>query len=252
MGRDTRSGHAGATGPRRRWQVGFVAAAMLATVASAPPAWASHDGGAVSPGCQILIDQRGTPLEVADGTGYGFRLEETPFHDGDTLVVSPFSEWTGPDGWPVSVITRPTVAETIVLAEGTIESGVSYVFSATPTSGLLGMFVAAADGGRYDGTFTMDCVPAAPPDGDADGVIDGQGLCPGTVLPDRAARRLLPNRYETNAAGEFVDADGTVAATNADTGGCSARQIGAAAGLGAGEVRFGLTAAALRSWIASL
>ncbi len=92
-------------------------------------------------------------------------------------------------------------------------------------------------------------------DGDGDGVADSVDVCPGTVLAGDADRpaQLKANRYFADAAGIFIDAKGTDSGfTVAETGGCSAAQIIAAAGLGSGHTRFGITRSALQDWIATL
>ncbi len=85
-------------------------------------------------------------------------------------------------------------------------------------------------------------------DSDGDGVSDDEDQCPGTALPDDPTKRLGPNRYRTTTDG-FVDSDGVVIATLSETGGCSTSQIVAAASLGKGHLRFGISASALADWI---
>ena len=64
------------------------------------------------------------------------------------------------------------------------------------------------------------------------GAANFADVCPGTVLPD-VIPELKVNRFAANADGAFVDAKGVPSGyTIADTGGCSATQIAAAAGLG--------------------
>jgi hypothetical protein len=91
----------------------------------------------------------------------------------------------------------------------------------------------------------------ADPDDDDDGVDDVDDVCPGTRLPDDPTRELKPNHYRTTGDG-FVDADGEVVATLADTGGCSSSQIVEEAGLGSGHLRFGISRSALSSWITTI
>ena len=100
-------------------------------------------------------------------------------------------------------------------------------------------------------THVLTVVPVvpAPVDTDADGVPDTADVCPGTVLPDRATA-LKKNRYETDAAGRFVSTNGTAVATISDTHGCSLHQIVAAAGLGLGQLKYGITRTELNAWIA--
>jgi hypothetical protein len=89
-------------------------------------------------------------------------------------------------------------------------------------------------------------------DADDDGVPDASDVCPGTVLPDNI-RDLQRNRYAADAQGVFRDRRGTSSGyTVTDTGGCSARQIVAAAGLGKGQLKYGLSRSALEAWIAGL
>ena len=101
-------------------------------------------------------------------------------------------------------------------------------------------------------TWVVSCTPAPDPDADDDGVADSADACPGTVLPD-VIPELKVNRFAANADGAFVDAKGAPSGyTIADTGGCSATQIAAAAGLGSGHSRYGITRSALDAWVASL
>ena len=93
-----------------------------------------------------------------------------------------------------------------------------------------------------------DCFPI---DTDSDGVADVDDVCPGTVLPDQPTKGLKKNRFAASIDG-FASTDGVVVATLADTGGCSATQIIAAAQLGGGHTKFGLSRSALDAWIASL
>jgi hypothetical protein len=103
------------------------------------------------------------------------------------------------------------------------------------------------------GTVDWSCeaAPTPPPppvDSDGDGVPDNVDECPGTVADAAAVRQ---NRFRMNSEGDFVDSVGTIAATVADTRGCSAAQIIAAAGLGTGHTNFGITRSALDDWIAA-
>jgi hypothetical protein len=100
-----------------------------------------------------------------------------------------------------------------------------------------------------DGDSLPDCVDV---DDDGDAVADIDDTCPGTVLPD-VISELKVNRFAANADGAFLDAAGKASGyTIADTGGCSAAQIIAAAGLGSAHTRFGITRSALDAWVASV
>lgn len=63
---------------------------------------------------------------------------------------------------------------------------------------------------------------------------------------------LKPNHSWSSSEAGFVDATGAVRYTLDETGGCSAEQIIAAAGLGKGHMKHGISAGAMRKWIASL
>lgn len=93
-------------------------------------------------------------------------------------------------------------------------------------------------------------------DSDDDGVLDGDDVCPGTVIPEGVpTRELKPNRYA------LVDEDfifDTVVPpgggpgetfTTTDTAGCSCEQIIEALGLGQGHVKFGCSLGAMRNWV---
>ena len=93
----------------------------------------------------------------------------------------------------------------------------------------------------------MSCTPA--PDADSDGVLDVDDACTDTVLPDQPLVELKPNRFAANADGEFIDGTGEPAGiTLEDTAGCSAAQVIAAAGLGAGHSKFGISKGVLMAW----
>jgi len=91
---------------------------------------------------------------------------------------------------------------------------------------------------------------SAPPDEDDDGVLDGDDECPGTVTD--AFPRLMANRYSYDGTALVSGLPNNPPHAIQETGGCSAMQIIAAMGLGAGHERFGLSRSALEAWIASL
>ena len=100
--------------------------------------------------------------------------------------------------------------------------------------------------GVYGGPYSL-IDPVA--DDDADGVLDEDDWCPGTVLPD-VAPQLKPSRYWVTESGDFVsDAPNAPTYSMADTAGCSASQIIDELGLGGGHARFGLSRSALEQWI---
>jgi hypothetical protein len=86
-------------------------------------------------------------------------------------------------------------------------------------------------------------------DADGDGVEAAEDACPGTTDDSALApKRLNPNHYWSTPDG-FVDPDGDVAYSLADTGGCSASQILDAAGLRTGHSKHGIPGGALRAWV---
>jgi hypothetical protein len=89
------------------------------------------------------------------------------------------------------------------------------------------------------------------PDADGDGVPDTEDQCPGTDLAaDTAPTDLKKNRMWSDADGVFYFGDGTPAGiTVEDTGGCSASQVIAAAGLGLGHERFGISSSAMDAYL---
>ena len=89
----------------------------------------------------------------------------------------------------------------------------------------------------------------SPADADLDGVPDADDVCAGTMLPDEPLVELKRNRFAANDSGEFVDGTGRSAGlTLMDTAGCSAAQVIAAAGLGAGHSKFGISKGELMAW----
>lgn len=95
-----------------------------------------------------------------------------------------------------------------------------------------------------------------PPDDDGDGVLNGDDLCPATVIPEGAPTQVLGvNRWAlvtddgvfdtTLPAGTGPERSYTIW----DTAGCSCEQIIAAMGLGAGHTKFGCSISAMDDWI---
>ncbi|WP_159604212.1 hypothetical protein [Agromyces humi] len=117
-------------------------------------------------------------------------------------------------------------------------------------------------------------------DADGDGVSDASDVCADTTFtagpadlktkgdsakakaksdgkPSKPMRNhkpttLKPNHYWSTSGAGFVDATGVVAYTLDETGGCSAEQIIAAAGLGKGHMKHGISGGAMKKWLASL
>lgn len=88
------------------------------------------------------------------------------------------------------------------------------------------------------------------PDGDLDGVIDADDLCPETVVD--TFPQLMDNRYSYDGTALVSGLSSNQPHTIQETGGCSASQIIAATGLGGSHERFGLLRSKLEAWIASL
>jgi len=101
-----------------------------------------------------------------------------------------------------------------------------------------------------DRTFRTYVDISAPPDEDHDGVLDADDVCPGTVTD--AFPQLMPNRYSYDRTELVSGHPKNPPRSIQETGGCSAMQIIAAMGLGAGHERFGLSRSALEAWIAAL
>ena len=115
-------------------------------------------------------------------------------------------------------------------------------------------------------------------DADGDGVSDASDVCaettftagPAELTPkgDSAKARsngkpakpkrnqnqgtLKPNHYWSTSDAGFVDRTGAIGYTLEETGGCSAEQIIAAAGLGKGHMKHGISVGAMTQWVASL
>jgi hypothetical protein len=87
-------------------------------------------------------------------------------------------------------------------------------------------------------------------DEDLDGVIDGDDLCPGTVID--TFPQLMDNRYSYDGTALVSGLSSNQPHTIQETGGCSASQIIAAMGLGGSHERFGLLRSRLEAWIAAL
>lgn len=119
-------------------------------------------------------------------------------------------------------------------------------------------------GTRFDGGapatgdlfFRTHAEPQAPEpiitDADGDGVDDPDDRCADTDPAAPAPPKWSKNRFWNDADGAFVTSDGTASGwTLADTGGCDGHQIIAAAGLGAGHARHGLSRGELADWVAA-
>ena len=155
---------------------------------------------------------------------------------GEMITVS-----TGPP-----TVGTPTATELqvngAVVASGGLPATLSYTL---PADGQYAVVWRVNAGGA---TWNVSCTPA-PPDADGDGVLDVDDACADTVLPDQPLVELKPNRFAANADGEFVDGTGEPAGiTLEDTAGCSAAQVIAAAGLGAGHSKFGISKGELMAW----
>jgi hypothetical protein len=89
---------------------------------------------------------------------------------------------------------------------------------------------------------------------DADGVPDETDVCADTDLatePDAPPKGLKPRRLWSTDEG-FVNRSGEVVYSLAEAGGCSATQIIAAAGLGKGHAKHGISPGAMAAWVATL
>ena len=108
---------------------------------------------------------------------------------------------------------------------------------------------------RHGLVFRVPTAPLATDGGaDADGVPDEADVCPDTDLaaePDAPSQGLKPRRLWSTDEG-FVDRSGVLVYSLADTGGCSATQIIAAAGLGKGHAKHGISPGAMAAWVATL
>jgi hypothetical protein len=115
-------------------------------------------------------------------------------------------------------------------------------------------------------------------DADGDGVPDASDICADTTFtagpvktkphgdhakpkpndhatkpkPEHKPAALKPNHYWSTSDAGFVDRTDAIAYTLEEAGGCSAEQIIAAAGLGAGHMKHGISAGAMKKWVASL
>lgn len=108
--------------------------------------------------------------------------------------------------------------------------------------------------------FSLPVELSPPPDTDGDGVIDGDDLCPDTVIPEATApsHSLGKNRFalvDDDLTFDTVLPEGegpTRSYTTTETGGCSCEQIIEELGLGEGHTRFGCTISAMDAWVAGV
>jgi hypothetical protein len=205
----------------------LLAMTMIAAGLAVAPA-ASASAVEPSDGCAELNN----PIHDQQDTSIGTQLNGLSFDAGDVVTTTsnnhpsnfPFyAELTiavgGEFNNPIYSMDTPGTLEHTF--DGT-EDGVAWIvegfFGSSPVS------------------IEVSCVPAAPADGDGDGVPDADDLCADTN-DDPAPARLKHNRSWPAAS---------------DTFGCSASQIIAVAGLGKGHTKFGISKGALKDWIASV
>jgi len=153
----------------------------------------------------------------------------------------------------------------LTFSGGSLLPGGSCSFSVTlqiPTTASAGSFVNVTTditvfGVSVAAPATDTLVIEAVVDSDGDDVLDGDDLCPDTVIPEATvpSRTLGTNRFA------LVDADTTFDTkaprgrgpqetfTTTDTGGCSCEQIIDALGLGQGHVKFGCSLGVMRDWV---
>ena len=158
-----------------------------------------------------------------------------------------------------------TGASLLTFTDGSLLPGGSCSFSVTlqiPSTAVAGSFVNTTTdltvfGISVAAPAIANLVIEAVVDSDGDDVLDGDDLCPGTVIPEATvpSRSLGTNRYA------LVDADTTFDTkaprgrgpqetfTTTDTGGCSCEQIIDALDLGAGHTRFGCSLGVMRDWV---
>lgn len=150
---------------------------------------------------------------------------------------------------------------------GSLAAGASCTFSVTvqvPSGAPSGTFVNVTSDLLQNG---LSVAPAATAsldveevvDADGDGVLDGDDVCPGTVIPEGVPTRSLGvNRYalvdgdtvfDTTSPPGRGNGPGDVFTTT-DTAGCSCEQIIAELGLGNGHTFFGCSLSAMRDWVA--
>jgi hypothetical protein len=217
---------------------------MAVSGVTASPTTALEPEDTRSAGCQALDAL--APFEVLDR--WQFWVSQFPVVVGETISVQ------------VTAVDQATreLRAILDLRRGNLDFGdipgtLSAVVSAdTVSAGLVDIvFFSISDEDPVTATLDWSCEAPTPPpppvDTDGDGVPDNVDACPGTVADAAAVRQ---NRFRMNSEGNFVDSVGTIAATVADTRGCSAAQIIAAAGLGNGHTNFGITRSALDDWIA--
>ena len=143
---------------------------------------------------------------------------------------------------------------TVDAVEGTFEATRAFVAGDLPAGAAstdLTATIVVADDDLGTVSATSPTVTLFPGDSDGDGVLDEFDRCPATVLPDDPTREVKSNRYVATVDG-FVTGDGDPGPSLAETGGCSGTQIIELLGLGTGHERFGITASALDTWLASL
>jgi len=164
--------------------------------------------------------------------------------EGSVLSGTTFLELTGGNLLPSGSCTFGVTLQ----VPGSTPAGL-YV---NATSDLLQFGIAVAQ----PATASLLVVEVA--DTDDDGVLDGDDLCPGTVIPESVpTRELRPNRYALIDGDTIFDTQQPPGGgngpgetfTTTDTAGCSCEQIIDRLGLGNGHTKFGCSLGAMRQWV---
>jgi len=152
-------------------------------------------------------------------------------------------------------VKMTTLDEPVPLTAGSVYSFAVANATCQPVLTLFGQGAQYPGGSAFPSQIADDLafrliVEDSPGDADGDGVTDASDVCADTTLAGGPAK-LKPNHYWSTAAG-FVDRAGTIGFTLDETGGCSAEQIIAAAGLGTGHTKNGISVDAMNAWVASV
>lgn len=212
----------------------FATVAVMAMMVASLPVVAS--AAPLSAGCSFL-NVAGWDDSYTIGLAW-----DRDFNAGETVTMASSS---ATDGSPTALRLLVDLVE--VAADG-FPGEVSWTVPSTGTYSLEWESV----GGTVQ--WEVSCSDVSPVvDGDADGVVDADDLCPGTTVDAIPSEDLRSSRYGWYGGSEFVaGSDDAPVFTIADTGGCSATQVIAQQGLGAGHLRFGVSLGELRKWIEAL
>ena len=191
-------------------------------------------------------------------------IEGLSFSDDLDAVLSGLTAIGLPSTDVCGELSSLTGGSTVFLSEGSLLPGASCSFSVdvqVPAGASAGTYVNVTSDLLQFGVpvaqpATADLTIIEEVDDDGDGVLNGDDLCSGTVIPESVPTiTLRRNRYALVDGDTIFDTNrppgggpGDVFTTT-DTAGCSCEQIIEQLDLGRGHTRYGCSIGAMREWV---